>query len=127
MRLRVTVIEGDETTEVLVPLATVMAFPDAHEGRVLNDAIENGDFTDWEPWVAWHASTHRLGEERSFDDWVAAVDWVKITQAPDEVDPSGGETASTTPPSPASSSAPRAGGRSSSRSRTSSNGPSGKK
>lgn len=126
MRLRASIIEGGETTRLLVPLITVWEFPKSHDGRVLNDAIANGDMVDWEPWVAWHAATERAGETRSFEDWVRAVDWIGITEAPDEPDPSGGETESTEPSSPESSSTP-ARGRSSSRTTTSSSSRSGKK
>lgn len=129
MRYRAKILEGTSISEVLVPLATVLAFPAAHEGRALNDAVENGDFGDWEPWVAWHSASHRLGEERDFDTWVSEVEWVRIENAEDELDPSGGEATSdsTVPPSPESSPAPTARGRSSSRSTTSSKPPSGRK
>lgn len=127
MRLRAKVLEGDKSTSVLVPLATVMAFTGEHGGRVLNDAMTEDDFVDWEPWVAWHASTHRLGETRGFDEWVAAVDWCGIENAPDELDPSGGEVVSTEPRSPESSSASPARGKSSSDSTTRSSKRSGSK
>lgn len=112
MRLRATITEGDKETSTLVPLATVLEFTDAHEGRKLNDCIENGDYTDWEPWVGWHAASRRLGETRDFDDWCRAVDWVQIDnfEAPD---PSGGEPNQTGTGSPASSSKRGARGRSS--------------
>ena len=119
MRLRAKILEGGSISEVLLPLATVVAFPREHEGQNLNDAIENADFVEWEPWVAWHAATARLGETRSFDAWVGAVDWVRIERADDELDPSGGEDTRTRESSPASSSTATAG-RSSSRSTTTS-------
>lgn len=129
MRLEATVIEGDDARAVLVPLATVLAFKDSHDGRTLNDAIENGDFVDWEPWVTWHAHTARgtPKETRTYEDWAEAVDWCSIRNVNDAADPSGGEANPTRPPSPESSSTPRAPGRSSSTSRTPSKKPSGRK
>lgn len=112
MRLKATVTEGDNVTDVLVPLATFLAFPDEHGGRKLNEALSEDDFTEWQPWTAWHALTARRGETRDFAEWLAAVDWVEMVNV-DEPDPSGGEASQTQPSSPASSSEPHAPGQSS--------------
>ena len=60
MRLRATITEGDKETSTLVPLATVLEFTDAHEGRKLNDCIENGDYTAWARCVAASRRDPRL-------------------------------------------------------------------
>lgn len=126
MRIEARVLEGDQTLTALVPLASIIAFKAEH-GYTVNAAIADPekDFVDWEPWLAWHTMTRAHGEGRSFDEWVDAVDWVGIYNAPDVLDPSGGEETQTPPSSPASSSGQRARGRSSSRSTTSSSTPSG--
>lgn len=112
MRLKVDVTENGQVTETLVPLATFLAFPASHDGRNLNDALEGDDFTLWQPWVAWHAATHLHGDTRTYDEYVAAIEWVEASNV-DGADPSGGEASQTQPSSPASSSEPHAPGQSS--------------
>lgn len=121
MRIEARVLEGDQKRTALVPLSAVLAFKAEH-GYTVNQAIddENVDFVDWEPWLAWRTMSDRCGETRPFDEWCSAVDWVGIYNAPNALDPSGGEATQTQPSSPASSSEPPARGRSSSRSTTSS-------
>jgi hypothetical protein len=133
MRLEARVLEGDETRKVLVPLCTLLAFKQENDGKGVNhfinasrDPESDVDFDDWEPWLAWRTMVDRAGEERSFDDWLAAIEWAAIYQGPDELDPSGGEATQTPAPSPASSSGRTALGRSSSASTTTSSKPSGK-
>lgn len=110
MRLEAKVQEGDRITSVLVPLSTVMAFRKTH-GRSLNEAIVGGDFDEWEPWVCWHATEGRTGEGRTFDAWCQEVDWCGIYNAPNALDPSGGEARpSTSPESPGSQPEPLADG-----------------
>lgn len=130
MRLRVKVIEGDDTATVLVPFGTFVAFKAEH-GFYVNDCIPDPKegaagrpFEEWEPWVAWHAMKVRGGETRPFAQWCDEIDWVVLEPAPDEPDPSGGEANQTPPSSPDSSSAPTAGPTSST-STTSSSSPSG--
>lgn len=124
MRLEARVTEGGKVRKALVPLRTVLAFEVAHDQRTLNDAIARGDFTEWEPWVCWHAVEGPDG--RTFDDWCQQVDWCGVYNAPDTLDPSGGEAAgSTSPESPPSPSEPHADGTPSSASPTRSKTPSG--
>lgn len=136
MRLEARVLEGDKQSKVLVPLATFIEFKKVHD-IALNECIrqtdalgqvvrEGRDFAEWEPWVAWHASTARLDEARSYDKWAVDVDWCGLYSAPDALDPSGGEDTPTQESSPDSSST-RTAGRSSSRSTTSSKPRSGSK
>jgi len=124
MRLEARVTEGGKVRKNLVALRTVLAFEVAHDQRTLNDAIARGDFTEWEPWVCWHAVEGPDG--RTFDDWCQQVDWCGVYNAPDTLDPSGGEAAgSTSPESPPSPSEPHADGTPSSTSPTRSKTPSG--
>lgn len=123
MRLEARVTEGGKVRKALVPLRTVLAFSAQHD-RTLNDAIARGDFVEWEPWVCWHAVEGPDG--RTFDDWCQQVDWCGVYNAPDTLDPSGGEAAgSTSPESPPSPSEPHADGTPSSTSPTRSRTPSG--
>ena len=123
MRLEARVTEGGKVRKALVPLRTVLAFSAQHD-RTLNDAIARGDFVEWEPWVCWHVVEGPDG--RTFDDWCQQVDWCGVYNAPDTLDPSGGEAAgSTSPESPPSPSEPHADGTPSSTSPTRSRTPSG--
>ena len=132
MRLNARVLEGGEIREGLVPLRTLLAFKQEHGKGVnhyisaLNDPESGVEFDDWEPWLTWRTMVDVHGEDRSFDEWVAAVEWIGVYQAPSELDPSGGEATPTPAPSPESSSESGARGRSSSRSTTSSKPRSGK-
>lgn len=107
MRLKVKVLEGGETRTHLVPLATVLAYRQEH-GETINETIQKDqaagvdNSVEWGAWVAWHADTRSDG--RDLLDWTEAVDWIGIEQAPDELDPSGGEENPTGDASPASSS-----------------------
>jgi hypothetical protein len=94
MRLQLKVLEGDQVTETLAPLATVLAFKAEH-GKPLNEAVRSDDPMDWAPWVTWHSLTHRGQESRSFADWCAAVEWVQADSTSDVLDPSGGDSDST--------------------------------
>ncbi len=123
MRLEARVTEGGKVRKALVPLRTVLAFSAQHD-RTLNDAIARGDFVEWEPWVCWHVVEGPDG--RTFDDWCQQVDWCGVYNAPDALDPSGGEAVgSTSPESPSSPPAPPADGKPSSASPTTSKTPSG--
>lgn len=123
MRLEARVTEGGKVRKALVPLRTVLAFSAQHD-RTLNDAIARGDFVEWEPWVCWHVVEGPDG--RTFDDWCQQVDWCGVYNAPDALDPSGGEVdGSTSPESPPSPSEPHADGTPSSTSPTTSKTPSG--
>jgi hypothetical protein len=131
MRLEARVLEGDETVTALVPLRTLLAFKQEH-GKGVNHFIAEAinpdaeaDFSDWEPWLAWRTMTDRHLEERTFDTWLEQIEWVGIYQAPNELDPSGGEATPTQASSPESSSASGARGASSSSSTRTSKRPSG--
>lgn len=132
MRLKARVLEGGDVSEGVVPLRTLLAFKE-HHGKGINhyisavqDPTSGVEFDDYEPWLAWRTMVDVNGEERDFDEWAQAVEWIGIYSAPDELDPSGGEATQNPPSSPGSSSAPTARGRSSSRSTTSSKPRSGK-
>lgn len=126
MRLEARVLEGGETTAVLVPLRSLLAFKkDTKHGvdwwisqsRLIDTDVEG---LDWEPRLAWQTMKD-AGDGRTFEAWVADVEWAAIFSAPDELDPSGGEATPTPAPSPESSSEPDADGESSSSSTTTSN------
>jgi hypothetical protein len=93
MRLEAKVLEGDQTTPVLVPLATVLAFKSEFD-KPLNEAIRVDDAMDWAPWVTWHALTHKGSETRTFTDWCDAVEWVQVDSVEGPLDPSGGDSGS---------------------------------
>ena len=131
MRLEARVLEGDETTAVLVPLRSLLTFKkDTKHGidwwisqsRLVDSEVEG---LDWEPRLVWQTMRDVNDEVRSFDDWTKAVEWAAIFSAPDQLDPSGGEATPTPAPSPESSSEPVAPGESSSGSTTTSSTPSG--
>ena len=130
MRLEARVLEGGETTKALVPLRSLLAFKkDTKHGidwwitqtRLIDTDVEG---LDWEPRLAWQTMKD-AGDGRTFEAWVADVEWAAIFSAPDELDPSGGEATPTPAPSPESSSEPDADGESSSSSTTISSTPSG--
>ena len=128
MRLEARVLEGDQRRQALVPLCAILDFKREH-GFSVNDAIGSDDvpFEDWEPWLAWRTMVAAHGESRDFDDWCDRVDWVGIYNAPNVLDPSGGEATPTQPSSPASSPERPARGRSSLPSTTTSRPPSGQR
>lgn len=131
MRLEARVLEGDEVRKALVPLRSLIRFKSetkhgfdwwVAQTRDLETEVES---IDWEPRLAWRTFADVVGDQRSYEEWSEAVEWAGIWQAPDELDPSGGEVTPTPVPSPESSSAPGAVGPSSSDSTTTCNTPSG--
>lgn len=102
-RIQATVAEGDVTTVVPIPPASLLAYEREKGVGIGVLAISGG--MEWFMWVTHHALTTRHGEERSFDDWVAAIDAIDDTTA-DAIRPPTGATGRSSEPSPSSRSGP---------------------
>jgi hypothetical protein len=75
MRLQVAIIERDGSAQIVNAArpATLVAFTDAHEGKVMPETIRE---------IAWVVH-HSLGIEQPLDEWLATLE--DISALPDDV------------------------------------------
>lgn len=100
MKVVASVTEGENTVEIVVPPASLVAYEVEHDEAVADAAATNR--ARWFAWLSWHALTLRHGETRPFEDWLNAVDDIS------DVTPKAGATRPTGP-GPARTSASSAG------------------